>query len=160
MNIGNFMRQIREEEADKVIKIFIRNYKTCHKAFSVTKSESIKNDLHQRMSQIVLMYSEIFDISVLAARNELDAILGNQEIPIEQEAQENAESLGKEKMEEFRKKEDCGIDLKENKKGCSNMFQPWGESEEESWWKCGDEHNGEPLLCSNCKEKEKEVVKE
>ena len=40
-------------------------------------------------------------------------------------------------------------------KGCGESFQPWGESEEESWWKCGDEWNGEKLFCPNCKSKVK-----
>jgi len=40
-------------------------------------------------------------------------------------------------------------------KGCGESFQPWGESEEESWWKCGDEWDGEKLFCPNCKSKVK-----
>ena len=36
---------------------------------------------------------------------------------------------------------------------CKKMFKPWGESKEESWWKCGDEHNGKPLICPECYKK-------
>ena len=41
-------------------------------------------------------------------------------------------------------------------KGCEKMFQPWGESKEESFWKCGDEWNGEKLLCPKCKKEKKQ----
>lgn len=53
----------------------------------------------------------------------------------------------------------CNRDLKidlinkikdSQKLSCGKYFKPWGESEAESSWKCGDEHNGKPLLCPEC----------
>ena len=55
----------------RVKKMFARNYNTCHKAFHITKSENVKQDMFNRISQIVLMYSELFELSISEAEDYL-----------------------------------------------------------------------------------------
>jgi hypothetical protein len=57
----------------KDIKLILeRNYKTCYHAYNVTKSETVKHDLHQRMDEIYLIYSDIFDVCVVKAKIDLE----------------------------------------------------------------------------------------
>lgn len=44
-----------------------------------------------------------------------------------------------------------GLSADNIQKGCNKMFKPFGDSKEETSWKCGDKWNGESLLCSDCK---------
>lgn len=63
----------------KIIGIFARNYYICRKAYEITKSESVKQDMHQRMSQIVLLYSELFEIDIIDAAKKLKNAFGEKE---------------------------------------------------------------------------------
>lgn len=51
--------------------IFSKNYLLCEKAINSTNSEHLKNMLHGRLSQTVLIYSEVFELSIFEAEKEL-----------------------------------------------------------------------------------------
>lgn len=57
----------------------------------------------------------------------------------------------KNKFEYDEGEKDVCYECIEESKGCNKMFKPFGDSKEETSWKCGDKWNGESLLCSECK---------
>lgn len=73
-----------DDEYDKIIDLLIktnskrikevleRNYKICYHASSVTKTEHIKEDMHQRLDELCLIYSDIFETSVVDAKKHLE----------------------------------------------------------------------------------------
>ena len=59
---------------NKLITLEFRHaYNKCKKCYETTQKESMKNDFHQRMDEILLLYSAMFDISVNKSREKLDA---------------------------------------------------------------------------------------
>lgn len=58
-------------KSKQVRDAFRRAYKVCEESFDVSESESIKHDLHQRMDELCLVYSDIFNTSVNEAQKKL-----------------------------------------------------------------------------------------
>ena len=51
--------------------ILERSYKKCFDCYNTLKSENMKQDFHQRMDEICLIYSQYFKISYNVAKEEL-----------------------------------------------------------------------------------------
>jgi hypothetical protein len=57
--------------SESIKNILIRNFKICYHAQKVTRAEHIIQDMHQRMDEIYLIYSDFFKVSVIEAKDEL-----------------------------------------------------------------------------------------
>jgi len=55
-------------EVGKVLK---QCYQKCEECYNTIKKEQMKQDFHQRMDEICLIYSSIFDVSVNQAKQKL-----------------------------------------------------------------------------------------
>ena len=57
-------------EVEKVLKI---SYRKCKECYDTVKTEQMKQDFHQRMDEVLLIYSHLFYVSVNEAKQKLDA---------------------------------------------------------------------------------------
>ena len=61
----------REEERESLREILKRFYNKCLECYNTVKKEQMKQDFHQRMDEIVLIYSSVFDLSCNESKEEL-----------------------------------------------------------------------------------------
>lgn len=51
---------------------FRHAYNKCKQCYEMSEKHSMKNDFHQRMDELLLLYSALYEISVNEARDVLD----------------------------------------------------------------------------------------